>query len=189
VSSRTDFGDSKLSNEELVDRVVEYLRWHPNAKPSEIADFLGVNPRIVRVVLARLRSKGVVVRTEKGYSLRIGSEKVDAGVEKEVEKKDVLQKNQRLGVVEETVFEKLIARIEELEKRIVVLEKDVEELKRILHSKNETNYSLKCEEVYEALEFLKMGLEAVRVGDQNSLNSILNEVEELLEKIRKCFSA
>jgi len=54
----------------LTDKIIEYLKQHPNAKPREIADYLGVSPRVVRAILTRLRNKGVVIRSEKGYILR-----------------------------------------------------------------------------------------------------------------------
>jgi len=54
----------------LTDKIIEYLRQHPNARPREIADYLGVSPRVVRAVLTRLRNKGIVIRSEKGYILR-----------------------------------------------------------------------------------------------------------------------
>lgn len=58
----------------LTDKVIEYLKHHPNAKPREIADYLGVSPRIVRVILTRLRNRGIVVCSEKGYALRISED-------------------------------------------------------------------------------------------------------------------
>jgi len=54
----------------LTDKIIEYLKQHPNAKPREIADYLGVSPRVVRVILTRLRNKGIVIRSDKGYVLR-----------------------------------------------------------------------------------------------------------------------
>ena len=56
--------------EDLVEKVVEYLRNNPYAKPSEIADYLGVSIGVVRRLLYRLRSRGLVVRTSRGYVLR-----------------------------------------------------------------------------------------------------------------------
>jgi len=54
----------------LTDKIIEYLKQHPNAKPREIADYLGVSPRVVRAILTRLRNRGIVIRSDKGYVLR-----------------------------------------------------------------------------------------------------------------------
>ncbi|MEM2200834.1 MAG: hypothetical protein QW775_01380 [Ignisphaera sp.] len=56
----------------ITKKVIEYLKWHPNAKPADIANYLGVNIKIIRAILIRLRQKGIVVKSEKGYSLRPG---------------------------------------------------------------------------------------------------------------------
>jgi len=54
----------------LTDKIIEYLKQHPNAKPRETADYLGVSPRVVRAILTRFRNKGIVIRSDKGYVLR-----------------------------------------------------------------------------------------------------------------------
>jgi len=75
----------------LTDKIIEYLKQHPNAKPREIADYLGVSPRVVRAILTRLRNKGVVIRSDKGYVLRrpgaveMGPEPTVEAVDSEVE--------------------------------------------------------------------------------------------------------
>ncbi len=61
----------RMSQRNLENEVLEYLRWNPNSRPSDIANALGVSPRLIRAVLARLRRKGLVYRTSRGYIARI----------------------------------------------------------------------------------------------------------------------
>ena len=50
--------------------VLSYLKKHPYSKPREIADGLGFSIVTVRYSLLRLRERGLVVRTSKGYVAR-----------------------------------------------------------------------------------------------------------------------
>lgn len=50
--------------------VLSYLQKHPYSKPREIADGLGFSIITVRYALLRLRERGLVVRTSKGYIAR-----------------------------------------------------------------------------------------------------------------------
>lgn len=181
----------KLGSEGIASKIIEYLRWHPNAKPSEIADYLGVSPRIVRAVLARLRAKGIVVRTDKGYVLKAdihkGVEAISAAVEK---REEPAQKQAAQDIVSNVVAmpREALPRLDELEKRVRELEKIVYELKSAAQSNTVDKdwRKMLCQELYDSIELVKMGLEAIRLGDQHSLDSILSELENMLEKLRKC---
>ncbi len=50
--------------------VLSYLKKHPYSKPREIADGLGFSIITVRYSLMRLRERGLVVRTSRGYVAR-----------------------------------------------------------------------------------------------------------------------
>jgi len=47
--------------------ILNYLKRHPNSKPREIADALGFSLVVVRSSLYRLRERGLVARTSRGY--------------------------------------------------------------------------------------------------------------------------
>ena len=47
--------------------ILDYLKRYPNSKPREIADALGFSIVVVRSSLYRLRERGYVARTSKGY--------------------------------------------------------------------------------------------------------------------------
>ena len=181
-----------MSGESIASKVIEYLKWHPNAKPSEIADYLGVSPRLVRAVLARLRAKGVVSRTEKGYVLRVEVPEADKGEEKEVGQKPLANatKIAREGSIAVEPKD-VLSRLSELEKRVESIEKAVNELRNAIPSKaaDKNVEKTTCREVYEAIELVKMGLESIRLGDQHSLDSVLNELENVLERLRKCLAS
>jgi DNA-binding Lrp family transcriptional regulator len=204
-----------LSREDIADKVIEYLKWHPNAKPSEIADFLGVNPRIVRFVLSRLRARGILVKTERGYSLKsealsgkegaglealknglskkegVADRKAGEAIEQHQMQFNVLQKAAQLGTSNEVV-----KRVEHLEQRVSLLEKVVEEFKEAIKSIQQQYQSTlqkdaprKCDFqklVGEAIEVLKMGFEAIRIGDQHSLDSLLIDLEDILGRLKRC---
>jgi len=204
-----------LNEKSIASKIIEYLKWHPNAKPSEIADFLGVNPRIVRVILSRLRARGILVKTERGYSLRSealsGKEgagfealkdslskeesdvdiKVGEAIEHQQMQFDVFQKAKQHEISNEVV-----KRVELLEQRVSQLEKFVEEFKGVVKSIQQQyqttlqkDASRKCDFqklVGEAIEVLKMGFEAFRIGDQHSLDSLLIDLEDVLERLKRC---
>jgi len=121
-----------MSFEELAEKVVEYLRSNPYAKPSEIADYLGVSVKLVRRLLYRLRSRGLVARTDKGYVLK---ESASGGgdVRREAARgqETVLGRTER-GVGERVGIEVLKKRVEDLEKRVSKLEDSLSRMSRLL---------------------------------------------------------
>jgi len=60
---------SGLTN--LERKVLEYLRQRPYANPREIADAIGMSLVAVRMALYRLRNRGLVAKTSKGYVARL----------------------------------------------------------------------------------------------------------------------
>ena len=55
---------------DIAQKILDYLRQVPSAKPSEIAKNTGINGAVVRVYLGRLAKKGKIKKLEKGkYSI------------------------------------------------------------------------------------------------------------------------
>jgi len=54
----------------LTEQIIEYLKNNPGARPSDIANALGVSVNLVRRILMRLRNRGIVMRIGMGYVVR-----------------------------------------------------------------------------------------------------------------------
>ncbi|MCI4435485.1 MAG: winged helix-turn-helix transcriptional regulator [Ignisphaera sp.] len=266
------------SGKSLTQKVIEYIKFHPGAKPADIADYLGISPKLVRAILSRLRARGIIVRTEKGYFLRPGAEASEKGltqglleeekVSEEIEsgkqlaetiispatsaaakpheegksraqqasltsatpvsshdveavKKSIEELRSRTQNIEDTQS-KIVKKVEELESRIQGAESRFEEMtkrlaevgSRIEKLENAINQitnelsavkaqSMQVREVkpgdedytslgyctklvVEALDVVKMSLESIRIGDAHSLESLTQELEDLVSRIRKC---
>uniref|UniRef100_A0A832EM55 Uncharacterized protein n=1 Tax=Ignisphaera aggregans TaxID=334771 RepID=A0A832EM55_9CREN len=182
---------STLSIQDIVNKVIEYLKWHPNAKPSEIAEYLGVNLRTVRTILTKLRVRGIVVRTDKGYTLKASfytdtrnmrSSSVEGSSKQSSIDREFMEHGLNVPDIE-NIFEK----IRELDSKINNIENIVKELKNtVLEIGNKSIKRSNCEALYEAIELLRMGLEAIRLGDQRSLDNVLTELESVVEDLRRC---
>ena len=216
----------------LTQKIIEYLMWHPNARPSEIADYLGVSPRLVRAVLSRLRARGLVARTDKGYILKkpldsasvaqLAGEVSEAGgaeaeepeeTAKQVETKHIEAEEAKNVAQQPQVTQSVAAsptatastvsvdvksvvdRVEQLENRIKSLENIVNELKNVvenLKSSKPIDIETKKSDIHklfiEALDLIKMALEAIETGDTHSLSNTVNELEEVIDKLRKAVS-
>ncbi|OYT57565.1 MAG: hypothetical protein B6U76_00620 [Desulfurococcales archaeon ex4484_217_2] len=114
------FGNIVLSIEELV---LSFLKENPGSKPREIAEALGISYNRVRIALYKLREKGLVMRTEKGYTATHRAEFKPFRREKQIiaesmEKKDIVQ----------TLSEKL----SRLEEKVNAMEKRIEEIENAL---------------------------------------------------------
>lgn len=108
--------------------VLSYLQRHPYSKPREIADGLGFSIVTVRYSLLRLRERGLVVRTSKGYIARSHAKRDLAAEETQHEEseepptsKEVSELRERISEIEKTLEDAL----ENLSK----LEKEVSELR------------------------------------------------------------
>ncbi|MEM4969812.1 MAG: winged helix-turn-helix transcriptional regulator [Sulfolobales archaeon] len=109
--------------------VLSYLQKHPYSKPREIADGLGFSIITVRYALLRLRERGLVVRTSKGYiarsqakmeALQEGGEDIHIHGMGDLSK-EISELKERIAELEKTLEDTL----ENLSK----LEKEVSELK------------------------------------------------------------
>jgi DNA-binding Lrp family transcriptional regulator len=267
------------SGKSLTQKVIEYIKFHPGAKPADIADYLGISPKLVRAILSRLRARGIIVRTEKGYFLRPGAEASEKGltqrlleeekVSEELEsgkqlaeaiaslatsaeaakpheegesraqqasltsatpvsshdvealKKFVEELRSRAQNIEDAQS-KIIKKVEELESRVQGAESQFEEITKRLteigsrieklesainkitnelsavkaqsmqvrevkpSGENHTSLGYCTKLVVEALDVVKMSLESIRIGDVHSLESLTQELEDLVSRIRKC---
>jgi len=112
-----------------IDRLVlSYLQKHPYSKPREIADGLGFSIITVRYALLRLRERGLVVRTSRGYIARsqareaaIAGEPQQAGQEAAAGSKELEELRERVSELEKALEDAL--------ENISRLEKEVSELK------------------------------------------------------------
>lgn len=165
------------------EEVLEYLRWRQHAKPSEIADYLGVDPRVVRAALMRLRAKGLVIRTERGYALRPpDSTGGGEGVEAQPPQPPVPRPppTPTLGGVTRGSTEAL----QELRGALEELRNAIDSLRGLPQSLAEA-----LESVAEALEAVARGFEAVRLGYLDSLESAILELDRVARKIRRLAKA
>lgn len=112
------------------DLVLSFLRRRPYSKPREIADSLGISVISVRHSLLRLRERGLVVRTSRGYAARTGARAVQAPGAEEMAgasqgvSKDLEELKERVSELEKALEDAL----ENLSK----LEKEVSEMRIVL---------------------------------------------------------
>ncbi len=171
----------------ITKRVIEYLKLHHTAKPSEIANYLGVSVKLVRVILFRLREKGIVVKTDRGYTL-----KVDANINSVDERLSIEVDTAKNSMgVDAREFElrvlELSNKLSTLEKRISNIENILNELKSMGRASGIEN-SLKLNllpTIIETLDIIKMALQAIAIGDRNSLNTTLEALDDILDKLRE----
>jgi len=194
----------------LTDKVIEYLKQHPNAKPREIADYLGVSPRVVRAILTRLRNRGIVVRSEKGYILK-GSEagvgeaseyvvKAERGAAESLEGSKAAitcstaqQGAQRIQSVGLRSFTDLENRISRIEAEVSEIRRALEDLRGLMRSQGtplaeETQQCVGVEvlmRIAEAVEALALAIHRIALGD----TAISDLVDEALEKVGSATSA
>lgn len=107
--------------------VLSYLQRHPYSKPREIADGLGFSIVTVRYSLLRLREKGLVVRTSRGYIARSHARRDLAAEETQQEgsgepptSKEVAELRERILEIEKTL-EDALENISKLEKEVMEL--------------------------------------------------------------------
>lgn len=178
------------------EKIIEYLRWHPNAKPLEIASYLGASIWIVRSALARLRERGIVVKTDRGYMLRaeLGASRA-AEVNRESSVESVGGISTGAGEVV-TDVEIATSSILELSNRISILEKRIEEIESALgelktrtehlaRRSQEAGYTGILNMITEALDVIKIALQAIFIGDRNSLNTALEDLENIIYSLRE----
>ncbi|ABM80562.1 BlaI/MecI/CopY family transcriptional regulator [Hyperthermus butylicus] len=109
-----------MSQRDLEERLLSYLREHPGSSPREIADALGEPLQRVRAALARLRNRGLVARGEEGHYYVVAPA-VRGLSRREVRRPVSTTLHGDLDALVEAI-EDLRRRIEELEERVARLE-------------------------------------------------------------------
>jgi DNA-binding Lrp family transcriptional regulator len=111
--------------------VLSYLQKHPYSKPREIADGLGFSIVTVRYSLLRLRERGLVVRTSKGYIARSQARKEiqqERAAEQTYAPQGEADISKEIGELKERVTE-LEKTLEDALENLSKLEKELSELK------------------------------------------------------------
>ncbi|MEZ0290707.1 MAG: winged helix-turn-helix transcriptional regulator [Sulfolobales archaeon] len=110
-----------------IDRaVLDYLKRNPYSKPREIADSLGFSLVTVRASLYRLRERGLVVRTSKGYMTR-ASLKTDISRDEDVAQRDQSLESESIKSIKE-----LRERVNDIEKTLQDLTESISKIEREL---------------------------------------------------------
>ncbi len=135
--------------ESLYERVLKYLIENPGATPREIADNIGASISTVRKILYKLRDRGLVRRGETGYiatKVNIKNtrraenfatraiEEIQYGTRTHIQKKQ--DTTEHIGTTDYKWLYEIISKItkmlSELSAKVNTLEKEVEELRKIL---------------------------------------------------------
>lgn len=111
-----------MPGRDLEERLLSYLREHPGSGPREIADALGEPVQRIRLVLARLRDRGLVARGEEGRYYAV------AHLVKGISRRDLRSEKPRQLSPD---IEALVIEIEELKRRIIRLENRIKELETL----------------------------------------------------------
>uniref|UniRef100_A0A7C2VM39 Uncharacterized protein n=1 Tax=Ignisphaera aggregans TaxID=334771 RepID=A0A7C2VM39_9CREN len=194
----------------IAEKVIEYLRTNPNARPLEIANYLGLNIRLVRAVLTQLRQRGIVVKTDRGYSLRPGAL---AGVEERPQKSmgsdnslfittvDTGPKNLEsgrntveLGVHRQEIDDiksrliEIDTRVSNIEDKIRVLEKELNDVRSKVLNSSQTQIVHGDVDMLDAitdiLDIVKMCLQAIAVGDMRMLGSLIGDLDDGIDRLK-----
>ncbi|MGC9148980.1 MAG: FaeA/PapI family transcriptional regulator [Sulfolobales archaeon] len=131
--------------------ILEFLKKHPNSKPREIADALGFSIVVVRSSLYRLRERGYVARTSKGYIAKTSPERKSVSETHEDKTSREVSENyirdltdlrnevndiiDRISEIEKTLqdFGETIARLEKQYSEMRVLVKNLQSLYELSH--------------------------------------------------------
>ena len=110
-----------MSIEELV---FDFLKENPGSNPREIAEALGVGYNRVRVALYRLRERGLVIRTEKGYTVAYRAlRRMKRG-----------DKGRPVEKVESNDLERLSEEVNKLSKKVSTIEKRISEILNLIEN-------------------------------------------------------
>lgn len=110
-----------MSVEELI---LNFLKENPGSNPRKIAEALGVSYSRVRAALYRLRGRGLVIRTEKGYTIAYRALR-------EVKRE---YKGCLVGKVEGNDLERLSEEVNKLSKKVSTIEKHVNEILNLIEN-------------------------------------------------------
>jgi len=110
-----------LSVEELV---FDFLKENPGSNPREIAEALGVGYNRIRAALYRLRERGLVIRTEKGYTVAYRAPR-------KMRRED---KGRLVEKVKSDNLERLSEEIDKLSKKVSTIEKRISEILNLVEN-------------------------------------------------------
>lgn len=109
-----------MSIEELV---FDFLKENPGSNPRKIAEALGVSYNRVRVALYKLRERGLVIRTEKGYTVAYRALRMKGE-----------GKSRLMGKVESDDLRKLSEEVNKLSKKVNTIEKRISEILNLVEN-------------------------------------------------------
>ncbi len=118
-----------MSRRDVEERLLSYLREHPGSSPREIADALGESLTVVRVILNRLRDRGVVARGEEGRYYVVASTVHGVG------RSDV--RRHVSYVMQSADLDAIVLKLRELEERVERLEEELDKIRRRLEKKEQ----------------------------------------------------
>jgi len=154
----------------LTRRVIEFLESYPGARPSDIANALGVSRAAVYKVLSYLKSRGIVRKVGSGYIVAR-----QRAPERELSEETASLREQRVEarVSEESSREQLRNSLEQLRREVAELEKAMESISTALLSLASFVSSLATRSQYRREEALSEIVKNVRISDVDTLVSLL----------------
>ncbi len=189
----------KMSYRDLENEVLEYLRWNPNSRPSDIADALGVSPQLIRAVLAKLRRKGLVYRTSRGYVARLLDrdnnelEKLEENtVATMVSSESSSMKQEMLSIAPSTskAIGGSLASESTTERNTTSLASPVSAqsmsgTESCYNQLNELRDRIRRVEkaIRELAECLTMALQSIAIGDREALHRVLDYLQDITEEL------
>jgi len=149
--------------ESLYEKVLKYLIENPGATPREIADNIGVSISTVRKILYKLRDRGLVRRGETGYiATKVNIENIKYTENFTTITTEKAQHNTRTYTQEKQniiehidtmnhkrlyeIISKITKMLNELSAKVNTLEKEVEELRKILRNQDVSDKQIRTKD-------------------------------------------
>jgi len=149
--------------ENLYERILKYLIENPGATPREIADNIGVSISTVRKILYKLRDRGLVRRGETGYIATKANienirqtENFATIATEEVQHNTRTYTQEKQNIIEHIdtmdykqlyeMISKITKILNELSAKVNTLEKEVEELRKILRKQDISDKQVKAKD-------------------------------------------
>ncbi len=188
----------KMSHRNLENEVLEYLRWNPNSRPSDVANALGVSPQLVRAVLARLRRKGLVYRTSRGYVARLLNKR-SSGPEDVEDSTVAMIPSERSSMgrgvpsiapsTSEAIGVSLVSESATEHSMVSpappISTQDTSDAKSCCDQLNELRDRIRRVEkaVRELAEYLTIALQSIAIGDREALHRVLDYLQDITEEL------
>lgn len=147
-------------------KVLEYLRQRPYANPREIADAIGMSLVAVRMALYKLRNRGLVAKTSRGYVARL----FRSGALEMYMKEKTTEETSRVSTKEEQIE---VPHRKQEQALTTSTKSDVE---KNLVTKNELN------------EIIEAKISNLEQKFDNIINNLRREFSAKLEELEKTFS-